>query len=140
MMRPVEGHALAVAQSFVVMLDFADGSVATISYGANGARRLPKEYVEAHAGGRSAVLDDFKSLTLYEGRNRKQIRSRRQDKGYRPQWEYLRRRLEEGGAATFPSPLDSMAVTLAALRSAELGQSVSPAEICDTSATNGRRR
>jgi predicted dehydrogenase/threonine dehydrogenase-like Zn-dependent dehydrogenase len=117
------GRALAAAQSFTVILTFADGSVATILYSADGADTLAKEYVEAHAGGRSAVLDDFRRLTLAgPGRNETQ-RPRGQDKGHRAQLVAFRSQLM-GGPAPAVDPLGSMAATLAALRAAETGEPV----------------
>jgi predicted dehydrogenase len=64
------------------LLTFADGSIATLSYLANGNKNLPKEYFEVFCGGRVAQLDDFKQLTLFQGQNAKRLRSR-QDKGHR---------------------------------------------------------
>ena len=45
-------------------LTFAGGSVATIVYGSEADSAYPKELVEAHSAGRSAVLDDYRSLEL----------------------------------------------------------------------------
>ncbi len=50
-MRAAPGQPLAAGQSFSVSLDFADGSLATVFYSAEGGRPLQKEYVEAHAPG-----------------------------------------------------------------------------------------
>ena len=116
-------RALASAQSFAVTLEWADGSLAQILYGAGGATRLPKEYVEAHAGGRSAILDDFRSIELH-GAGRPERKKGAQDKGHRKQLEAFRSHLEWGDAPEGPSPLDTMAVTLAALRAAERGSAV----------------
>ncbi len=126
-MVPDRGEALASAQSFTVTLTFDGGSVGTVAYTARGATGLPKEYVEAHSGGRSAVLHDFRSLDLYDGRRRKPSRTagRGQDKGHRRQFVRLRELLESGEADGDPHPLRTMATTLAALRSAELGRAVS---------------
>lgn len=131
-MRAPDGSPLAAAQTFAVTLDFADGSVATILYGSGGAPGLGKEYVEAHAGGRSGVLDDFRSLVLYEGR-RKRRQKGRQDKGHAAQLVALRRSIEGAGDvdASTPGPLGSMAVTLAALRSAQTGRSIGVSELSD---------
>lgn len=48
-------------------LSFEDGSVANITYTADGAKAMAKEYVEVFGGGRSAVIDDFKVVRLYTG-------------------------------------------------------------------------
>ncbi len=44
---------------------FADGSVASVQYLASGAKSYPKERIEAHAGGRSFVLDNWRKLVPY---------------------------------------------------------------------------
>jgi predicted dehydrogenase len=105
-MRAAAGMPLAAAESFSVTLAFGDGSLATVFYSAEGGKPLGKEYVEAHSGGRSATIDDFRN-----GR-------RGQDKGHRAQFAHLRDVLLDGAEPAGPDPLDSMAVTLAALRSA----------------------
>ena len=125
------GRPLAAAQSFTIVLDFADGSLATIAYTVCGSDRVGKEHVEAHAGGRTAVLDDFRAVELVgSGRTRRQ-RGRARDKGHTAQLIALRRRLEGGGEDQEPDPLDTMAVTLAALESGLTG--------CNVSLASGRR-
>ena len=106
-MRAAPGQPLAAAQSFNVALDFADGSLATVFYSAQGGRQLDKEYIEAHSAGQSGVVDSFK-----------------RDKGHDAQFAHLREVVTGAALPEGPDPLDSMAVTLAALRSAEAGQAV----------------
>lgn len=50
-----------------ISIQFDNGSVANITYVADGSKAMAKEYVEVFGGGRSAILDDFKSVTLYSG-------------------------------------------------------------------------
>lgn len=112
--------ALGVGQGFALLLEFGDGSLATVLYTARGAPGLAKEYVEAHAGGRSAILDDFTKLTLLGGRRPVRV-NRRRDKGHLGEFISLHRLIT--GEATDPSlsqpdPLDSMQATLAALNDA----------------------
>jgi predicted dehydrogenase/threonine dehydrogenase-like Zn-dependent dehydrogenase len=65
-----------------VTLDFEDGSVATILYTSEGSKAQPKERVEVFAGGLSAVVDDFRSATLFSGSTgKKTVASGGQDKG-----------------------------------------------------------
>jgi predicted dehydrogenase len=131
-MRAAPDTSLAAAQSFSVLLDFPEGSSATILYGAAGASGLAKEYVEVHGGGRSAVLDDFRSLVSYDGRKSSKRRGRGQDKGHRMMMQRVRDSLASGVPLRSPSPLDSMAVTFAALRAAETGQSIDPLAAAST--------
>jgi len=65
------GRPSGPAEDVVVQLGFADGSVGQLVYTAKGDSSLGKERVEAHAGGVSAVLDDFRSLTVHRGARRR---------------------------------------------------------------------
>lgn len=116
---PEDGVPIAAAQSFQIGLQFDNGSLATILYSADGARGLPKEYVEVHARGRSALLDDFKSLDLLSGRKTKRKGSRMRDKGHAAQLVHLHEVLSGKTAVEEVDPLDSMEVTLAALDAAQ---------------------
>jgi predicted dehydrogenase/threonine dehydrogenase-like Zn-dependent dehydrogenase len=63
-------------------LTFDNGSVANITYTADGSKAMPKEFVEVFGGGRSAKIDDFKSVTLFNGdTNAKVEKLGIQDKG-----------------------------------------------------------
>jgi polar amino acid transport system substrate-binding protein len=118
------GRPLAASQGFSVALQFGDGSRATIAYEASGSAGLPKERVEAHAGGRSAVLDDFRSLALLDERGRRRRCRDRSGKGHDRQFAYLARLLAGEETPTEPSGLDTMEVTFAARRSLETGSAV----------------
>lgn len=48
-------------------LTFENGSVANITYTADGSKAMAKEYIEVFGGGRSAQIDDFKEVVLYSG-------------------------------------------------------------------------
>ncbi len=79
------GHTKLPVQSrdnLGVNLSFADGSVASVLYSAQGSPRLPKERLEAFAGSRTAILDDFVTLELYDGDSVRSRKSKRQDKGH----------------------------------------------------------
>ncbi|MFK8030364.1 MAG: bi-domain-containing oxidoreductase [Gammaproteobacteria bacterium] len=60
----IEKSAL-LNDNLTVSLSFANGSVANIIYTADGSSALPKEYVEVHGGGRSAIIQDFKEASFY---------------------------------------------------------------------------
>lgn len=113
------GTLPASAQSFSATLRFQDGSSATILYTARGASALAKEYVEAHAAGRSALLDDFRSLRLLDGRHTERHRGRSQDKGHAAQLRHTYEALSGAAQPSEPDPLDSMAATLRALAVAQ---------------------
>ena len=139
--RPRTGETVQTAQRFSISLEYPDGSLATIVYADGGATGLPKELVEVHAGGRSAVLDDFRSLELREGSKRRRLGSRAQDKGHRRQFVAFREALARPSRAALLDPLLSMRATLAALDAACDGRgrrvSREQSRSCDGSA--GRR-
>ena len=62
---------------------FLNGAVATVDYFANGSKAMPKERIEVFQSGRSAVLDDFRTLRFYDEHGRERARKSRQDKGQR---------------------------------------------------------
>ena len=64
-----------------IHLRFANGSTGSIFYFANGSKKLGKEYIEVHRNGKTAVLDDFKKLTIYGSGKPYQKKLLVQDKG-----------------------------------------------------------
>jgi predicted dehydrogenase len=72
----------------VVTLRFANGSVGTIHYLANGDKSFSKERVEVFSGGAVAVLEDFRRLELVRGGRKHTVENRlTQDKGHRAEWQ-----------------------------------------------------
>jgi len=89
--------------NFVITLEFADGSVGSVSYLANGDRALPKERIEVFGGGRVAVLDDFRQLELtLSGRTKTHKSQLRQDKGHRAEWHAFQQTITQGGSPPIP--------------------------------------
>ena len=82
---------------------FADGSIGTVTYLANGDKSFPKERVEVFCGGKVAVLDDFRTLELTTNGRRERIKSNlRQDKGHRAGWETFLKAVRSGGQPPIP--------------------------------------
>jgi predicted dehydrogenase len=91
-------------------LQFANGSVGQICYSANGDRSLSKERVEVYGGGATAILDDFRALTLSRNGKSTLVRSRlRQDKGHRAECKAFAEAIMNGAAS--PTPLTSICNT-----------------------------
>jgi predicted dehydrogenase len=89
--------------NFVLTFTFPDDSLGTLSYLANGDKAFPKERIEVFCGGRAAVLDDFRSLEMVTGGNRKVMRSRlRQEKGHHHEWLAFTRSLLAGNPPPIP--------------------------------------
>jgi predicted dehydrogenase len=62
-------------------LRFADGSIGTIHYFANGPKSFPKERLEIFAQGRVLQLDNFRHLTGFGWPGFTKMNLWRQDKG-----------------------------------------------------------
>jgi len=62
-------------------LRFHDGSIGTVSYFSNGDKGLPKEYLEVFSHGATAIVNDFKTMTLYSKGRKTQKKLLSQDKG-----------------------------------------------------------
>lgn len=89
--------------NLVATLTLADGSLATITYLANGSNALAKERVEVSGGGASAVLDNFRRLELMRGSRRRVVKGGlRQDKGHAAQLAAFVRALREGEPPPIP--------------------------------------
>lgn len=69
------------ADSVLITLYFADGSIGTIAYCAEGDKALPKERLEIFGDGRSFVLDDYKRASMYKNGKEERLELRSQDKG-----------------------------------------------------------
>ena len=78
------GHhpALAVRDDkTTIVLAFADGSVGTVHYLANGDKGFPKERLEVFCAGRVLQLDNFRKLTGWGWKGFSKMNLWRQDKG-----------------------------------------------------------
>ncbi len=133
LMRAAAGTPLAAAESFSVILDFPDGSLATILYSSGGARGLHKEYFEAHAGGRSAVLDDFVKLATYTDRRKRTKRHRVADKGHAAQFDYF---LALVRGARQPPPVTTLATMRATLAALDSATENAPVNVVASTTTN----
>ncbi len=114
----------------VLLLDFALGSVGTISYVADASKRLPKERIEASAGGRTAVIDNFGRVDLYGPSGRRTVKCR--GKGHEEEVEAFL-----GSVSTGKRPLDFRSVaaaTLACIRAEECLAAGGGTALIDTSA------
>jgi predicted dehydrogenase len=96
------GLQAADRQNVTVTLRMSDGSVGVIHYTANGDPAMPKEYVEVFGGQRSAVLDDYRRLTLYRDNRRRRHRLLNQAKGHAEEVAVFVGALRSGG----PMPID----------------------------------
>ena len=83
-------------------LGFADGSIGTVHYFANGTRRFPKERLEVFCGGRILRLDNFRRLEGFGWPGARKMTLWRQDKGQKACAAAFVNALREAGAAPIP--------------------------------------
>jgi len=85
----------------IIQIKFENGSIANISYFANGNKELSKEYLEVFNSGSVYQMDDFKSLTTYE-KNKKNVSSSTQDKGHAAELDAFINAIKNGTKAPIP--------------------------------------
>jgi predicted dehydrogenase/threonine dehydrogenase-like Zn-dependent dehydrogenase len=122
------GVPVQAADNVVATLVFENGAVGTITYSAQGAPKLGKERLEAFAGDRTAVLDDYLSLELHAAGQKPELRkTRSQDKGHRAEIRSFLHAVREGSPS--PISLDELenvsAATLAVVASLRTGATIS---------------
>ena len=102
-----------------ISMNYADGSVGTVHYLANGPKAYPKERLEIFSEGRALVVDNWRQLRGYGWPAVPKMRMR-QDKGHKTEVAGFIDCVVEGGAPLIPfEQLDLVATTtFAALRSA----------------------
>ena len=85
----------------------------SIAYLTGGNSRYPKETLDATGAGRTARLDNFRSMEVWAGRRRSTARARGgQDKGQRTEMERFVEAVRTGGP--MPVGLDSLVATTSA--------------------------
>ena len=92
---------LAPDDKVTIELGFADGSIGTIHYFANGHRSFPKERLEIFAGGRIIQLSNFRELRAFGWPRFRTVRSWAQDKGHQECARAFTKALYNG----LPSPI-----------------------------------
>jgi predicted dehydrogenase/threonine dehydrogenase-like Zn-dependent dehydrogenase len=128
---PVLAHAIALpdggryrGDNLLVTVQFANGTLGTVTYVANGNKRFGKEMIEVFGGGVAARLDDYGSLEISTGTKQIQRRARMgRDKGHRGEWQAWVRAVTGKGPAAIPLEelVMSTRATLAAHRSLQSG-------------------
>ncbi len=67
--------------NFSASLEMENGSIATIIYSSIGDKSFPKEYIEVYCGNSVSVINDFRSMEIWNDGNRKKKKLSKQDKG-----------------------------------------------------------
>jgi predicted dehydrogenase/threonine dehydrogenase-like Zn-dependent dehydrogenase len=87
--------------TITINLRFKNGSIACISYLANGSKELKKEYLEVFSSGVSVILDDFKKLTIF-GKNKRSEKLLNQNKGHKEEVNKFISAIKEGKPTPIP--------------------------------------
>ncbi len=85
-----------------IVLEFADGSIGTVNYFANGAKSYPKESLEIFSDGNVLRLDNFRVTHGFGFKNFRKFKTARQDKGHAAQFDLFIKRIEQGGELLIP--------------------------------------
>ena len=90
------------ADSVSIELRFADGSIGTVHYFANGSKSFPKERIEVFAQGRVLQLDNYRRLTGFGWPGFKKMNLWSQDKGQKSCAAAFVQTVASAGAAPIP--------------------------------------
>jgi len=109
-----------------ITLAFADGSIGTIHYLANGHKSFPKERLEVFSDGRILQLDNFRVLHGYGFASFKKMKTSRLDKGQTAEVAAFVQSIGVGGEPLIPlaSLVNTTQASFAAMTSAASGQVV----------------
>jgi len=104
----IEAQAVAPGNSyyspydnFTSILKFEDGSIASLTYSAMGAKEYPKEKMEIFCDGMVMSLNDYKELKIV-GSEKYHSGSKRIQKGHREELAALASAIKSGGAWPIP--------------------------------------
>ncbi len=108
-----------------IILNYANGSSATISYYAYGGSAMPKEYIELFGNGVSMQMNDFRELTIFSGSKKEKIKQANQDKGFVEEFKAFKEAVKSGKPAIeFESIVNTTRVTFKILESIRSGKVV----------------
>ncbi len=127
--RPVTVYAESIsshnahvtdADNVTITLKYADGSIGALIYLANGDKSVAKEYCEVSGGGRTAIMNNFRDVFLFNN-GKKMPKKYNGDKGHAAEVNAFINRLTGGDEPIIPfaSLMDTTLVTLRAVQSLE---------------------
>lgn len=93
-------------ENIVATVQYENGSIGNLVYLTQGDPSVPKEYIEVFGGGRTAILGNFSSVTVYEHKKSKKRRLASLDKGQKDELDEFIAAALSGTA--MPIPLDSL--------------------------------
>ncbi len=116
LLRFLAGHAITHSSAQLMQsecsdtasinLTFANGSIGTVHYLANGHKDISKERLEVYADGKVIQMDNFRSLKATGWKNLKSRKLSKQDKGHAEEIRQFIAALGSGQSS--PIPLDEL--------------------------------
>jgi len=106
---PRQVHAVAIPDpdglndTVSINLQFANGSIGSLSYFSNGSKEMPKEYVEVYSTGLIGIIRDFKVLEIHSTDKPRRKKSLIQDKGQACMVKAFIKSIKEGGSPLIPA-------------------------------------
>jgi len=129
---PVSVHGYAMEDPkglndiVTVSLKYENGSIGSVQYFSNGDKGLAKERVEVYGNGVTAILDDFKSLTIHSNGKKKNEKLINQNKGQKEEVSLFIESILKGheNAIPYDELYSTSLVTFAVLESLRNGNTV----------------
>jgi len=130
---PKQVHAVATPDphglndTVSINLQFANGSIGSINYFANGSKELPKEYIEVYSSGLTGIVKDFKELQIHSTGKLRRKKSLTQNKGQPNMLRAFIKNIKEGGVPLIPADdiFTATRATFAVLESLGTHQAIS---------------
>ncbi|MGZ6958773.1 MAG: bi-domain-containing oxidoreductase [Ilumatobacteraceae bacterium] len=122
--RATGGEELLLSNDIALLLQYTDGSMASITYASSGHPATAKERFEILGRGHTVLIDDYRSMSI-DGRLTK---GQGQDKGHQAELEFFRRsiRLNDRGVDHTRQAVETMRACFAAVQSLETGLPAAP--------------
>jgi len=105
-----------------IVLNYKNGSTATIGYYAYGDISMPKEHIELFGNGISMSMIDFRELVIYNSGKASKTKSANQDKGFVNEFKAFKEAVKNGKEAiSFESIYNTTKTTFKILESIRTG-------------------
>ena len=118
-----EEKSALLNDNLCLSLTFENGSIANITYTADGSKAMSKEHIEVFGGGRSAQIKDFKEILLFDGD--KKVKDKKlgsQDKGQKSMIDSWLKGIQNGEPCIdYNSLMQTSLATILSIESLSIG-------------------
>ncbi len=113
-------------ENLAVVVQYANGSIGNLLYLTQGGIKVPKEFLEVFAAGRTVQMHNFEYNMVFEGNSSKKIKLGGLDKGQKSEMQAFVSALQTGRAMPFSIQelLDTTMLTLCAWEAASSGLTI----------------